>query len=202
MKNDLSFLARVLFQFHVTRRLYESLFVQVQGQNEKESRMHVLGYVLGLLYYICASLSLVNKNNIDNNNGAVTTTAYDLVRIVTASLLFFYANYKQNECHNQLANARKRHSNTNNKTTKTTNKNSYKQINEGLFKLVACPHYFFEIVIYFAICLLLNFSELSVYMLVAVFANLSVAAQHNLLWYKENISRFPKQRKSMIPFVF
>ena len=145
---DPELLARVLFQFHVTRRLMESLFVKV---NKKKAQMHAIGYVLGLLYYVCATLSL-NSNNEEKGERKAD--------FFFASLLFFYANWKQYECHVLLRNAR----------LQTDRRDQYAQIDSGLFSLVACPHYFFECVLYFSLCIILRCSKSSALMFPAVFA--------------------------------
>ena len=57
----------------------ESLFVKV---NKKKAQMHAIGYVLGLLYYVCATLSLKSSNEEKGERKA---------DFFFASLLFFYA---------------------------------------------------------------------------------------------------------------
>jgi len=176
-------LASVLFQLHVTRRLMESLFVKV---NKKKAKMHAIGYVLGLLYYVCATLSL------KNSRAGRTTAGERKVEFLFASLLFFCANWKQYECHVLLRNAR----------LQTDRKDQYAQIDSGLFSLVACPHYFFECVLYFSLCVALRFSPSSVLMFLAVCGNLSVEAKNHLIWYRNRIKGFPRRRKAMVPYVF
>ena len=180
---DPELLARVLFQFHVTRRLMESVFIKV---NRTKSEMHAIGYVLGLLYYVCASLSL----NSNNRNGKETEERK--AEFLVASLLFFYANWKQYECHALLRNARLR----------TDRKDQYAQIDSGLFSLVACPHYFFECVLYFSLCIIQRCSLSSVLMFVAVFGNLSLEAKNHLMWYRRKMKGFPRHRKAMLPYLY
>ena len=50
-------LASTLFQAHVTRRLYESAFVSIHRPG---GRMHVVGYLIGVVYYICVPLTLAH----------------------------------------------------------------------------------------------------------------------------------------------
>ena len=188
-------IVRSLFQVHVTRRLFESVFVKI---NDKRAKMDALGYLIGLMYYVCASISLEE----DVKDDLVLWRRWpwqwiipvedETFRIVFAILLFAYANYKQNECHRYLRDAR----------LCTKRKDKYGLISKGWFSLVACPHYFFECVLYFALCLLLSFSTLSVAMFLAVVGNLSVAAKGHLDWYRANIPAFPKRRKAMVPFLF
>lgn len=173
-------LASVLFQFHVTRRLMESLFVKV---NKKKAQMHAIGYVLGLLYYVCATLSLKSSNEEKGERKA---------DFFFASLLFFYANWKQYECHVLLRNAR----------LQTDRRDQYAQIDSGLFSLVACPHYFFECVLYFSLCVILRFSKSSALMFLAVCGNLSVEAKNHLIWYRHRIKGFPRHRKAMVPYLY
>ena len=49
--------ASCLFQLHVTRRLYESAFVSI---HRKGGRMHLVGYLLGIFYYLCVPLTIAH----------------------------------------------------------------------------------------------------------------------------------------------
>ena len=145
--------------------------------------MHAIGYVLGLLYYVCATLSLKSSNEEKGERKA---------DFFFASLLFFYANWKQYECHVLLRNAR----------LQTDRRDQYAQIDSGLFSLVACPHYFFECVLYFSLCVILRFSKSSALMFLAVCGNLSVEAKNHLIWYRRRIKGFPRHRKAMVPYLY
>lgn len=71
----------------------------------------------------------------------------------------------------------------------------------GLFKVVVCPHYLFEVFTWSGIFLFSrHFGALLV--LLMIIAYLSARSLKTLKWYKEKFSDFPKNLKAMIPFVF
>ena len=77
-------LVTVLFQIHVTRRLLESFFVT---KHRDGAQMHVVGYAVGLVYYVATPLTLaapetlarmraVLMNAIADGNAAAASAAY------------------------------------------------------------------------------------------------------------------------------
>lgn len=73
--------------------------------------------------------------------------------------------------------------------------------NSGLFKLVACPHYLFELVAWLGVALsshslfaLLNFASMVNYL-----SGRSYATRE---WYRSKFDNFPAERKALVPFVF
>jgi len=72
----------------------------------------------------------------------------------------------------------------------------------GLFDLVTCPHYFFELVAWFGLALIngsvfafLNFASMCNY--------LSGRAASTTSWYKGKFGdKFPRRRKHLVPFIF
>lgn len=55
-------LVAVLFQIHVTRRLCESLFL---SKHNPHTKMHVVGYLVGMAYYVAAPLTLASGETIE-----------------------------------------------------------------------------------------------------------------------------------------
>lgn len=70
----------------------------------------------------------------------------------------------------------------------------------GLFSFVNCPHYFSEIVAWLGISIMSRYQI--VYGLSFVMSAYLIARSLNTTkWYNENIPSFPKERKSIIPFI-
>ncbi len=70
----------------------------------------------------------------------------------------------------------------------------------GLFELVACPHYLFEILTWLGIALLSQ--HLFAYLTVLGMGSYLAARSINTLrWYHEKFPEFPKARKALIPFI-
>jgi very-long-chain enoyl-CoA reductase len=71
----------------------------------------------------------------------------------------------------------------------------------GLFELVVCPHYLFEIIAWAGIVL----ASRHLFTFIAVIGMtlyLSARSIKTLKWYREKFNDFPENRKSLIPFVF
>lgn len=70
----------------------------------------------------------------------------------------------------------------------------------GLFELVACPHYLFEILAWLGIALMSR--HLFLYLVaVAMTAYLVQRALKTQNWYREHFPNYPKNRKALFPFV-
>jgi very-long-chain enoyl-CoA reductase len=71
----------------------------------------------------------------------------------------------------------------------------------GLFSLVICPHYLFEIVSFVGVALYVN-SWTGYSILFQVLLYLSTRANRTLKWYQDNFKDFPKSVKRIIPFIW
>ncbi|GLJ24750.1 hypothetical protein SUGI_0473120 [Cryptomeria japonica] len=71
----------------------------------------------------------------------------------------------------------------------------------GLFDLVVCPHYLFEIVDWIGLAFISQtlYSWASVVWTVIYLAGRSYATRQ---WYLQKMENFPKQRKALFPFIF
>ena len=70
----------------------------------------------------------------------------------------------------------------------------------SLFNLVVCPHYLFEIVAWFGLCLI--FQHVSLFLLfLAMVVYLIVRSLLTLKWYRERFSNFPSNRRAILPFI-
>jgi len=212
----------VLLLLHLGRRVIECLCVHVWHPS---GTMHVLGLVLGLVYYImlpfafirfpCRESSICNliKHRLGGvlvDCGAAKTTVISselpirqYVVVLLVSLLNLLAQYQQHIHHKILAKLRKRGVDR-----------TYSIPRGCCFHYLSSPHYWFEICIYFSFAIL-HESFLSgvgagaggrrhwlLFCFVA--SNLSVSAWISHQWYcsefGEAYSR--KRRKVIIPYVF
>ena len=71
----------------------------------------------------------------------------------------------------------------------------------GLFDLVACPHYLFEIISWFG--LFLMFRHLSMFLFFVFMAMyLTARSVRTLRWYRERFADFPPDRRAILPFIY
>jgi very-long-chain enoyl-CoA reductase len=70
----------------------------------------------------------------------------------------------------------------------------------GLFNLVVCPHFLFEMTIWLGIFLVSRHYAAFLFFGFAV-AYLSARALRTLRWYHERFPDFPKERKAVFPFI-
>ena len=70
----------------------------------------------------------------------------------------------------------------------------------GLFDAVACPHYLFELVSWFGLCLIfrhffmfLFFSLMVIYLL--------IRSLQTLAWYRQRFPDYPPNRRAILPFI-
>lgn len=70
----------------------------------------------------------------------------------------------------------------------------------GLFDLVACPHYLFEIVSWFGLTLIFRHYSMLLSFLFMV-AYLIIRSSFTLKWYREHFPDFPPDRKAIFPFI-
>jgi 3-oxo-5-alpha-steroid 4-dehydrogenase 3 len=76
----------------------------------------------------------------------------------------------------------------------------------GWFERVSCPHYLAECVLYLGLCVAhasddATRTRSALAMLLAVFANLALAARRNHAWYLKNMPEYPRDRWAMVPYV-
>jgi hypothetical protein len=168
-------LGLLLFQFHICRRIYESITITSYG----DSKMHVGGYLVGLLHYILAPLSL----------SVAATEAKSLSAIgYVIVAAFLIANWLQYKYHYILY------------LLKACNPR-YQLPAGNLFDYCTCPHYLMEIVIYCLLTVLCP-TPATVSMFTWVTGNLSVVAYNQYSWYLDNCFEDVKRRRVFILFPF
>ena len=216
----------VLFQAHLCRRLYESVWV---SSYRRGATMHAGAYALGLVYYLCASRTWAGDASPAEAEASLSvdaardlTSARAMARVacvVVGALAFAVGNYRQHECHAILAAARRAKS-----SRAAPSKKSYVIPRGGWFERFSCAHYTAEIVIYLGLLLIrvsddvftakwrldALFSPSSasrrrapVALVVAVVSNLALAAREHHAWYVLNFKdEYPRHRTPLFPRVF
>jgi hypothetical protein len=170
------------------------------------------------------------------------------IRLILSIILFIFASYNQYKCHfilyklkmqsieinrdnynndkssynnyndNNNDYNREINNHNNNKNNEFNNKSHHLLPYGSWFELVACPHYFFEILIYLSFYLSNHIGSLSVLLLTLwVAINLTVVAYAQFIWYLDNffeefndddndnnfkVTGKKKNWKVIIPFLF
>ncbi|MBK9210922.1 MAG: DUF1295 domain-containing protein [Anaerolineales bacterium] len=70
----------------------------------------------------------------------------------------------------------------------------------GLFDLVICPHYLFEIITWLGIFMISRHLA-SLLILIFIVGYLTARSIRTLKWYREKFTGFPPQRKALIPYI-
>ena len=217
-------LALALFHAHVLRRLLECALVH---RPSRGSRMHVVGYLVGLAYYLLAPLTLAPeatrralaeeaarsiarffareraKPTTLGGGGIVprgvvsASSRVSLAARVAGAALFLVANVEQHRAHATLARLRKH------PRAASASASDYGVPRGGWFERAACPHYGWEVALYVGLLLCCSGADaaFAAPMAAAAFANLALAAKRNRAWYEEHAEGYPKGRWAMIPGV-
>ena len=126
-----------------------------------------------------------------------------------AVVVFLWASYHQYKCHSILADIRSttttcsQHPLEKGKPLGSASKTLGVGIPEGdWFRLVSCPHYTAEIIIYGSLLLLQAGSVGTVLPCLFVGIVLSLSARQMHSWYHEKFEDYPKDRKRIIPYIF
>ena len=73
----------------------------------------------------------------------------------------------------------------------------------GWFEYVSCPHFFMEIVIYFAFVVVGGFFHKTLFsVFVFVLSNQLVAGHLTHCWYKQQFKSYPPKRRAILPYLF
>ncbi|XP_050416592.1 polyprenol reductase [Patella vulgata] len=177
-------------EVQVIRRLYECVAVHIFS----ESKMSIIHYGIGLLFYCsfsCGVLSEVDPNHIVQFKASLL----EVVILSTSIVIFSLSWYKQHSTFKILANLR---------TYKKDSKTSLQHFlpNGDLFHYVSCPHFFTEILIYFAMNLVLKFHHTTgLCYLLFICVNQVTFGLITHSWYKQTFPSYPKHRRAVIPFI-
>jgi 3-oxo-5-alpha-steroid 4-dehydrogenase 3 len=185
----------ITLAFHLARRSYECLFVHRYNET---SKMHFLGYLLGISHYLVLPYVFVGRVS---NYSSVFTCGLGVM-----NLLFQYEQYQH---HKILAQMRSSKAIASSYTLPPARR---------WFRLILCPHYLAEILLYFTWAIIIQQQNEEVeikitrvkriislgvkyrhwFLFVWVLTNLTVSSFNNYEWYK---TRFPNQpiQTALIP---
>jgi hypothetical protein len=128
-----------LLLIHLIRRFCECLWVQ---KSVSTSRMHVAGYLLGVIHYLCLPFVF------DTSRTGTREGHQSIAFMAIMGCLYF--QYQQHRHHVTLGSLRP------NETTASGGINSYRIPKGDWFEFVSCPHYLAEIMIYFMFAILIQ----------------------------------------------
>ena len=204
-----------LVLLHLVRRYHECAHVH---RSTSSSRMHVAGYALGILHYLCLPFALVTTKDV---TGVGDETNHCALFFILGCIFF---QYQQHRHHLLLAKLRAR--------DRSASDPEYSIPIGGWFRFVSCPHYFAEIMIYFTLAKLgSDDDEIAVLMILAFYdaapqgelfrtilsalyrkrrwcllvwvaANLCISAYHTHEWYTSHFKSYPAKRRRLIPFIW
>lgn len=226
---DAQSVAQILLLLHLVRRWYECIVVH---KWKPTSKMHLAGYLLGLIHY--ALLPLVFISTLHDKSSQRRLMVADNGLFIKMSILIclmvgIWAQYEQHVHHIILSRLRR--------TTHQQGHSLYGIPDGRWFQLISCPHYFAEIIIYVAWAVLLQlpsstsstssgssfqFSRLAspddtmfwlllrnlkLYrpwiLCIWVTTNLAVSAKKNHIWYLQHFPNYASlQRKILIPWIW
>ncbi|CAN6249816.1 unnamed protein product [Urochloa humidicola] len=197
----------------VLRRLYETEHV---FHYSPSARMHIMGYLTGLFYYVAAPLSLASSCLPE----AIEYLRYQIAEFIVkgrarmpdlvidpshllkpllklgwsqwiGAVIFIWGSLHQSRCHAILGSLRER-----------KDSDEYVIPCGDWFSRVSCPHYLAELVIYLGMLIASGGSDIPVWFLyLFVITNLSFAAVQTHKWYLQKFEDYPRSRYAIIPFV-
>ncbi|WJX45249.1 hypothetical protein P8452_32143 [Trifolium repens] len=203
----------LLMEAHVLRRLFETIYV---FNYSPSARMHIIGYLTGLFFYIAAPLSLCGDCALDvfdlltnlvtefivkgKNHMPIPEIEFWLLLNPLTRLgwkhwigaaVFSWGWIHQYRCHKILGSLRD-----------SRQADEYVIPRGDWFEVVSSPHYLSEIVIYASFVVATGGSNLTIWLLfVFVVANLAFAAVETHSWYRRKFEDYPRSRFAIIPFI-
>ncbi|VDO10498.1 unnamed protein product [Rodentolepis nana] len=175
-------IALMVVVIQTTKRLYESIYVQIFSK----SVMSIVHYFVGHYFYLTMPLSIYWTFLLDSD-GYFKMGFYFICASVVIML--------QHVVMLQLADIRK--------NVPRGERNTYHVPTGYMFTHVTCPHFALEILLYAIIHLILGLCWLPFTpTFIFVLSNQICSGVINHMWYQKNYSDFAKSRKILIPFVF
>lgn len=187
-----SLFAMSLLTVQCCRRFYDTHYVSIFGKNCK---MNIAHYIIGICHYTGATAAILAEAPLRSisrervNVNLISTAQW------TAAILFLWACYQQHAATVILANLRK---NKDGKVVSQEHKIPY----GGLFQYLSSPHFTAEILMYFALAIILWGNTTWLYVFMWVFCNQTETSLLSHWWYLEKFPEYPKNRKALIPFIY
>ncbi|XP_054711641.1 polyprenol reductase-like [Uloborus diversus] len=184
----------VLLSLQVIRRCYECFFVSIYS----DAKMNVFHYIVGLTFYFGAGLSLIHdapgfENTEKNMNASYITGDWFTWQHYVGAAIFVAAFLLQFQTNIQFASLRKK--------GKSVTTDHYMPSGGG-FEYISCPHYFAEIVMYLAVCLIFKGRSYTWWLLCLwIVTNQVITGLMSHQWYLQKFEKYPVKRKAVIPFL-
>lgn len=184
-------LAMVLYNIHCWKRMYETCYINVFS-NQK---IHITVYLVGFIHYIGLILCILGESEgfVKGSHMSIFLHKVTAVKLVCA-FICLWSSYMQLKTNFILANLRK-------STHGDVVSLEYKIPSEGLFKYIAGPLQFWEILIYLMLSVILWEASTYHYVTLWVIVNQAECAFLSHQWYRETFKNYPKERKIIIPYV-
>ena len=207
----------ILLSLHLTRRLYECLVVHAWNTN---SKMHLAGYLLGMLHYFLIPLVFLGAPACLGDKWA--TISEQSIRntgksFMISALVFLFgtwSQYQQYRHHCLLASLRRTPPPSNMQKGEKGPRDYTTPPLELWFRHVSCPHYLAEILIYTAFAVAIDVERSTTrhqvdddlrhwVLLLWVTTNLSVSAKRSHSWYAQNFAEYTKtKRAAIVPYLY
>ena len=208
-------LALILLWVHLWRRYYECLTVHEWRDG---SKMHLAGYLLGMVYYLILPFVFITLPNGQVSKGNSQLNYYSGI----FGMICIWSQLQQFRHHSMLAIQR----------AHSSGKMLYILPHGCWFEYVSCPHYLAEILVYLSIVLIVRnrsgivsgpLSDMLVWespitelvkifkvveqfkpesLLVWIIVNLCISARSSHRWYLKRFKDYPQNRSAIIPFLF
>jgi 3-oxo-5-alpha-steroid 4-dehydrogenase 3 len=197
-----------VLMIHLIRRLCECLWVQTSVST---SRMHVSGYLLGIVHYLCLPFVFI----LPLHQQLIEESYNNRVKSVTIGMSLvgcLYFQYQQHRHHVTLGRLRPKDT--------SGGIHSYRIPKGDWFEFVSCPHYFSEIMVYLMFAILIQtqvevnqdgeddiiLSLICIHkhwiVLLWVATNLAISAERTHAWYTSTFGEAYPQREKLIPYLW
>ncbi|CEP15504.1 hypothetical protein [Parasitella parasitica] len=183
----------MLITFHLSRRVYESFYVE---KPSRTATMHFSHYLVGIGFYNAMVLGTWLEGVTNFESWQPPEPSLDIATIL-AITLFLYASYHQHKCHVILSSLRSK------------NEEGYSIPRGDWFEILVTPHYFADILVYLSLNILYRFQNcIMLCGLIWTTVNLSIVSKETQVWYHTHFSAekynrvFPHGRKRIIPGLY
>lgn len=174
-------LLSTIFLCHISRRLYECLYVHRFGSNSTMSLIH---YLIGLIHYPFVGFTIIVDYQYNDDQPSWFS-------ICLAVFLFINASYVQYQVHRTLAETRR-------------NESANYPIPNGYwpFQYFSCPNYIAEIILYISFWLISHRTSSFLALLIWVIVNQSLSTLLAHRWYRQHYgNNYPSTRYALIPYL-